>query len=144
MIRFKMHHQWGHCWYQSYYVYQLVLESIIYMLISLYTHSISFNTIPYIPYWKMMWYHYAYCIKILENPINQYQAGITKWWYQPNTGLNSERAISITSSVSINNFMMYLAAKVAIIHKQVWQNLATNEMCWNSNNLKHPPVLLAE
>ncbi len=34
-----------HCWYQSYNVYQLVLESTIYILIPLYTHSISFNYI---------------------------------------------------------------------------------------------------
>jgi hypothetical protein len=36
----------------------------------------------------MLWHHYAYGIKILENPICQYQAGITNWWYQPNTDIN--------------------------------------------------------
>jgi hypothetical protein len=105
-------------------------------------HILEYHTIY--THWKMMWYCYAYYIKNLENLIYQYQAGITKWWYQAYTGPNSERAISITSNVSINNFMMYLAAKVSIIHKQVWQNLATTEMCWNSNNLNIPPVLLAE
>jgi hypothetical protein len=68
------HHQWVHSWYQSYYVYQLVLDPINnYMSISLYTQSIFFQS--YIPY------H----IYRLEKCCDTIMHMVSKFWRTPHT-----------------------------------------------------------
>jgi hypothetical protein len=61
------HHQWVHSWYQSYYVYQLVLDPIKYMSVSLYTHSIYFQS--YIPYHI---YHLEKCCDTIMHMVSKF------------------------------------------------------------------------
>lgn len=74
MLMSKMHHQWRHYLYQSCYWYQ---SSQRHMFIPLHIFQLY---ISYLIYHILKCFdHYGCGIKILENPIYQCWAGLTKW-----------------------------------------------------------------
>jgi hypothetical protein len=96
----------------------------------------------------MLWYHYAYDIKIVENPMYQYGASITECWYQPNTCYDEKQFFCwktyyflqlVTSSVdcfaSFHHSMLYLFWPIVFNFASLHQNMYHNPVS-NFNDLK--------